>query len=99
MYRLIKLFFHLPTDSTGVVIRQYMSNDLHVTVADGANKWGGEILSLNIPYETWIHLRIVWQATMGIKVYINNMLLSTFVSQSFVEFGLKVYYINRTWMN
>ena len=68
------------------MIRQYMSNNLHVTVADGAKEWGGEIPWKNIPYEKWMHLRIVWQASSGIKFYINNMLLSTFVSTAAIPF-------------
>ena len=62
------------------MIRQYQSNNLHVSVADGTKEWGGQVMAHKVDYGFWMHLRLVWQSTNGIKVYINNGLVATFVS-------------------
>ena len=78
----IKVWHFTFSASSGVVIQQYMSDNMQVKVADGQKVWDHELIAPDITYGLWMHLRVIWQ-TSGMKIYINNKLIAHVVSMLF----------------
>ena len=62
------------------MVQQYMSDNIAIRVANGQKVWNYEIISPKISYTKWMHMRIIWQTSDGLKVYINNKFIGQIVS-------------------